>query len=156
MPLKNEPAHPDMSTLVAEIVATQQRAHRFERVLSSLPEFALASRQEDPLPFLHDLLAELLSCDCVNVHVPAPFAGIATPKDTLQAPIVIGRRRVGVIEATRNRPFDVDDHAIAEALGMIVGVVLEQTTLQSQFDQYRSQAQAAADTLDQLLGFARW
>lgn len=154
MPKQDSPQL-DIPALLAETAALQQRVQRFERVLASLPEFALVSRQDDPLPLLHTLLAELLEAECVAVHVPVPFAATKARKHVLQAAITIGRRPVGLIEATRVQPFGLDDMAIANALGLIVGVVLEQTTLQTQFDQYRSQAQAAADTLDQLLVFAR-
>ncbi|MCS6889408.1 MAG: GAF domain-containing protein, partial [Chloroflexus sp.] len=48
-----------------------------------------------------------------------------------------------------------DDRELLTALGQIVGVVLEHSSLQSQLDQYLNQARAHADTLDQLLQFGR-
>lgn len=69
---------------------------------------------------------------------------------------MIGRRVVGRIAAQRSHPpFDEDDRALAQALGPLIGAVLEQSSLQSLMEQYAHQAQANADTLDLLLTFGR-
>ncbi|MEI8308340.1 MAG: GAF domain-containing protein [Chloroflexales bacterium] len=118
--------------------------------------FAVGRREADPLPMLRDLAADWLYAERLEIIVPAGTGTLHSEEPGLLCgPIVIGRRVIGRIEVRRSRPFDAEDHALLGALGQILGTVLEQSTLQSQLDQYDRQAQANADTLDRLLSFGR-
>jgi GAF domain-containing protein len=113
-------------------------------------------READPLPTLRDLAADWLHAEGLEIIVPVG-TGVLRAEDPglLCGPIMIGRRVIGRIEARRSRPFDAEDRALLDALGQILGAVLEQSALQSQLDQHYHQAQANAATLDRLLGFGR-
>ncbi|OAN45818.1 diguanylate cyclase [Chloroflexus islandicus] len=145
------------SDVATQLIAAQRRAARLRNALMTVGAFFAAARQSDPLPMLRDLCGEWLLADKVEIIVPAGTGSLQAHAPTmLVGPIMIGRRVVGRIEVTRSTPpFDSDDRELLTALGQIVGVVLEQSSLQGQLDQYLNQARAHADTLDQLLQFGR-
>jgi GAF domain-containing protein len=115
-----------------------------------------ATREPDPLSILSELARGLLQADDVALAVPAPLSQADDSNASLLIrPITIGGRAIGRLTAQRTRPFDSDDQALASLIGQIVGAVIEQSTLHSQLEQYRQQAQAHDDTLAQLLDFNR-
>lgn len=145
-----------MSAAPSQISTLQHKAARLREALASCGAFFAAARHADPLPTLRDLAADWLRAEELDIVVPAGTSALSPDDPTrLHSPIVIGRRVVGRIDAHRGRPFEEDDRAMGLALGQIIGAVLEHSSLQSQLDQYSSQNQANADTLDQLLTFGR-
>jgi GAF domain-containing protein len=115
-----------------------------------------AAREPDPLSILSELARGLLQADDVALAVPTPLSQADDSNASLLIrPITIGGRAIGRLTAQRTRPFDSDDQALASLIGQIVGAVIEQSTLHSQLEQYRQQAQAHDDTLAQLLDFNR-
>lgn len=145
------------SDVATQLIAAQRRAARLRTALMTVGAFFAAARQSDPLPTLRDLCSEWLLADKVEIIVPAGTGSLQSHAPTMMVgPITIGRRVIGRIEVTRSTmPFDSDDRELLTALGQIVGIVLEQSSLQGQLDQYLNQARAHADTLDQLLQFGR-
>lgn len=153
----SQQADPTSNTaLTSQVAALQRSAGRLRRALIDMARFFSAAPDADPLPRLHDLARELLHADELQITVPAGVSRAALDDDcVLQSPVIIAGRPMGRIDARRAQPFDNDDKALAQAAGHIIGLVLEQSSLFSQFAQYREQAQANADTLDQLLIFGR-
>ncbi|ACL24744.1 GAF domain-containing protein [Chloroflexus aggregans] len=145
------------SDAAIQLVVTQRRAARLRNALMTVSAFFTTVRQADPLPMLRDLCSEWLQADNVEIMVPAGTGSLQSHAPTkLVGPITIGRRVIGRIEVTRSTPpFDSDDRELLTVLGQIIGIVFEQSSLQSQLDQYLNQARAHADTLDQLLQFGR-
>jgi len=145
------------SDVATQLVTVQRRAARLRNALMTVGSFFATARQPDPLPMLRDLCSEWLLADRVEIIIPAGTGSLQSHAPTmLVGPITIGRRVIGRIEVSRaTPPFDSDDRELLTALGQIIGVVLEQSSLQGQLDQYLNQARAHADTLDQLLQFAR-
>ncbi len=145
------------SDIAAQLVLAQRRAARLRNALMAVGSFFSAARQTDPLPMLRDLCSEWLLADKVEILIPAGTGSLNSQVPTmLVGPIMIGRRVIGRIEVSRTTtPFDADDRELLAALGQIIGLVLEQSSLQGQLDQYLNQARAHADTLDQLLQFGR-
>lgn len=144
-------------TPTPSITSLQQRTARMREALLGCGAFWGAARHTDPLPTLRDLACDWLQAEDLDIIVPAGTGRLQSEDPgEICAPITIGRRVVGRLEAHRSRPpFDEDDRALARALGPIVGAVLEQSSMQSLVDQYAHQAQANADTLDLLLTFGR-
>lgn len=139
-----------------QLVTLERRAARLRDALAGTGAFLAAARRADPLPALRDLAGDWLNAEEVELVVPAGTGPLRSEDPCrICGPIVIGRRTVGRLEARRRRPFDEDDNALVVALGQIIGGALEHATLQGQLDQYAGQAQANADTLDQLLAFGR-
>lgn len=134
----------------------QYQTARLREALSGAGAFLAAAHRPDPLPALRDLAGDWLRAEEVELAVPAgPEPHAAPDPCRISGPVLIGRRPIGRIAATRGVPFDETDRALLAALGQMIGGALEHATLQGQLDQYSSQAQANADTLDQLLAFGR-
>ncbi len=131
------------------------RSERLRHALMGFGAFFAAARHDDPLPHLRDLACDLLFAEELHITVPAPIRYAAQQPGRLCSPIMIGRRAVGAIEAVRLKPFDEDERILADVLGQIIGAVLDQSTIESQSRQYRTQVQANAETLDLLLDFSR-
>lgn len=139
-----------------QIASLQGRIERLREALAGTGAFLAAARRPDPLPALSDLAGDWLCAEEIAVVVPAGTGPLQSEDPCrLCGPVLIGRRTVGRIEASRRKPFDDDDRALMAALGQIIGGALEHTTLQSQVDQLIGQATANADTLDRLLAFGR-
>jgi GAF domain-containing protein len=139
-----------------QIASLQRRAARLREALAGAGAFLAAARRPDPLPALRDLAGDWLCAEEIAVEVPAGTGPLRSDEPCrIIGPVVIGRRTVGRIEATRRRPFDEDDQALIVALGQIIGGALEHATLQGQIEQYAGQARANADTLDRLLALGR-
>lgn len=149
---------PDLAN--ADIVATnsnlQQNGSRLRQALALFGLFFETAHESDPLPALQDLACDLLQADNLQIAVPAGIRpAYANDPHYLVQPVAIGGRPVGHLTARREIPFDNEDRALAFFVGQITGFVLEQSSLYSQIEQYRQQAEANADTLDQLLVFNR-
>lgn len=144
------------STTPSQISTLQGRIARLREALAGGGAFFVAARKPDPLPGLQDLAGDWLLAEEVALSVPAGTGPLSSDEpDRLCAPITIGRRVVGRIEARRSRPFDEDDRALGGALGQIIGAALEQSMLQGQLDLLSGQAQANSDTLERLLACGR-
>lgn len=140
----------------SQITSLQGRASRLRDALVGCGTFFAAGRRADPLPVLHELAAEWLQAEELTIVVPSGTGLLWSEEpDRLVGPVLIGRRTVGRIEARRARAFDEDDRALLQALGQLIGAMLDQSSLQGQIEQYASQVQANAQTLDQLLDFGR-
>lgn len=136
------------------IAELQLSATRLRAVLSSLELFGEAAIERDPLPSLADLSRSLLHADAVSLTVPAlPVQNVTPDAWLITRPIRISGRMIGRLDAQRATPFNADDQAIAVFLSHIISVVLEQSTLCNQNEQYRHQIEAQSGTLDQLLAF---
>lgn len=147
---------PTSLTTGSTLSALQQKVARLREALSGSGAFFTAARQSDPLPTLRDLASDWLYAEELEIVVPAGTAPLqCTAPGHICGPIVIGRRVIGRIDARRAKAFDEDDQLLIRTLGQIVGAVLEQSSVQSQLDQYNAQVQANRDTLDQLLTFGR-
>jgi GAF domain-containing protein len=145
----------DLQVPPTEEASLSGRAERLRRALMGFGAFFAAARHDDPLPHLRDLACDLLFAEELHITVPAPIRNAPLQPGRLCSPIMIGRRAVGAIEATRSKPFDEDERILADVLGQIIGAVLDQSTIESQYRQYRTQVQANAETLDLLLDFSR-
>jgi GAF domain-containing protein len=142
--------------LPSQITLLQGRIARLREALGSGGDFFAAARRADPLPGLQDLAGDWLRAEEIAVSVPAGTGPLQSDDPRrLCAPILIGRRVVGRIEAQRGKPFDEDDRALSHALGQIIGAALEQSMLQGQVEQLAGEARANADTLERLLGCGR-
>lgn len=147
---------PTSLTSGSTLSALQRKVARLREALSGSGVFFAAARQSDPLPTLRDLASDWLFAEDLEIVVPAGTAPLqCTDPNHICGPITIGRRVIGRIDARRTKAFDEDDQLLIRALGQIVGAVLEQSSAQSQLDQYSAQVQANRDTLDQLLTFGR-
>lgn len=138
------------------IVNLQQQAARLRDALADAGSFLAAAHRPDPLPALRDLACDWLRAEQVSLDVPAGAEPVcADDSYQVSGPVLIGRRPVGRIVARRRMPFDEDDRAMLAALSQLIGGALEHSSLQSQLDQFASQAKASANTLDQLLSLGR-
>ncbi|NJN16813.1 MAG: GAF domain-containing protein [Oscillochloris sp.] len=143
-------------TLSNQLTSLQHQAARLREALIGCGPFFAAARHADPLPALRDLAADWLRAEELDIHIPAGTGSLQSDEPTcIAGPVIIGRRVFGRIEARRSRPFTDEDRALLTALGQIIGAVLDRSSLQSQLDQYTSQVQANADTLELLLTFGR-
>lgn len=143
-------------TLPSQLTALQGRITRLREALVGGSAFFVAARRPDPLPQLQDLAGDWLRAEQIALSVPAGTGPLHSDEPCrICAPLLIGRRVVGRLEARRSMPFDEDERVLGSALGQIIGAALEQSMLQGQVEQYLSQAQANADTLEQLLGYGR-
>lgn len=145
----------DLQGPPTDATSLSSRSERLRHALMGFGAFFAAARHDDPLPHLRDLACDLLFAEELHITVPAPIRYAAQQPGRLSSPIMIGRRAVGAIEATRLKPFDEDERILADVLGQIIGAVLDQSTIESQYRQYRTQVQANAETLDLLLDFSR-
>jgi GAF domain-containing protein len=144
------------STAASPIPILERRIARLREAFGGSGAFFAAARRRDPLPTLQDLAGDWLRAEEIALTVPAGTAPLHSEEPCLLcAPILIGRRVVGRIEARRGKPFEEDDRALAAALGQLIGAALEQSMLQGQVEQYTSQAQANADTLERMLSCGR-
>lgn len=130
--------------------------NRMRDLLGSVGAFLAASRQANPLPVLEDLASDWLRAEHVTIAVPAGTDVIEQHEPgVLCGPVLIGRRVIGRIVATRTRPFDTADRALLLPMGQLIGVALEHAMLQGQVEQHASATQAHEETLERLLGFGR-
>lgn len=148
-----------MTTGIAQttqITTLQGRAARLREALAGFSAFIAAARHPDPLPALRDLACDWMRAEEIDLLVPAgPGSQPCEDPTRLAGPIVIGQRVVGRIVVRRSRPFEEDDQALLGALGQIVGAALEYASIYGQLQEQASEAQAYADTLEQLLVFGR-
>jgi len=129
---------------------------RLRELLSSIGAFLAAGRQANPLAVLQDLASDCLRADHVTITVPAGTGAIERHEPgVLCGPVLIGRRVIGRIEATRAAPFDAEDRALLLPLGQLIGAALEHAMLQGQVEQHAIATQAHEETLEHLLGFGR-
>ncbi|MGQ9925442.1 MAG: GAF domain-containing protein [Chloroflexaceae bacterium] len=129
---------------------------RLRDPLSSIGAFLAAGQQANPLAVLQDLASDFLQADHVNITVPAGTGAIERHEpDAICGPVLIGKRVIGRIEATRARPFNAEDRALLLPLGQLIGAALERAMLQGQVEQYAIATQAHEETLTHLLGFGR-
>jgi GAF domain-containing protein len=144
------------SATTTQLQSLKSRTARLREALSGCGALLAAARRSDPLPMLRDLVGDWLHAETVKIEVPAGTGALQSDDPLLLCgPVTIGRRVIGRIEARRDWPFDEDDRALIAALGQLIGAAFEHATLEGQVDQYASQAQANADTLDRLLAFGR-
>jgi GAF domain-containing protein len=145
----------DLHVPPTDVTSLYSRTARLRHALLGFGSFFTAAYHDDPLPHLRDLASDLLSADHLDIVVPAPLRPPPYQPGRLCSPILIGRRPVGAIEATRRVAFDEDERILADTIGQIIGAVLERSTLESQYQQVRTQVQANTETLDLLLEFSR-
>lgn len=130
-----------------------------ERLRYALANFGLffeAARERDPLPSLQEIARDLIGADELHIAIPAGVGPVQfDDAHTLALPITIGGRPVGRLSMRRSTNFTAEDRTLAFIISQIIGVVLEQSSLYGQIEQYHQQAQANADTLEQLLSFKR-
>jgi GAF domain-containing protein len=137
-------------------LSLKSRVARLREALAGCGPLLNAARRADPLPLLQELVGDWLLAQHVEIVVPAGTGALhSEDPNRLCGPVMIGRRVIGRIEATRERPFDEDDRMLVTALGQLIGAALERATLEGQVDQYASEAQAHAETLERLLEFGR-
>jgi GAF domain-containing protein len=145
----------DLHVPPTDVTSLYSRTARLRHALLGFGSFFTAAYHDDPLPHLRDLASDLLSADHLDIVVPAPIHTTIYHPNRLCSPILIGRRAVGAIEAARRVPFDEDERILSDTIGQIIGAVLERSTLESQYQQVRTQVQANTETLDVLLDFSR-
>ncbi|MDW8392171.1 MAG: GAF domain-containing protein [Oscillochloridaceae bacterium] len=125
-------------------------------LLGSVGAFLAASRHTNPLPVLEDLASDWLRAEHVTIAIPAGTDVIEHHEPgVLGGPVLIGRRVIGRIVATRTRPFNAEDRALLLPIGQLIGVALEHAMLQGQVEQHTNATQAHEKTLERLLGFGR-
>ncbi len=125
-------------------------------LLSSVGAFLAAGGQANPLPVLQDLASDWLRAEHVTISVPAGTGALDRQEPgVLCGPVLIGRRVIGRIEATRTWPFDAEDRALLLPIGQLIGAALEHAMLQGQVEQHAIAAQAHERTLEHLLSFGR-
>lgn len=145
----------DLHVPPTDVTSLYSRTARLRHALLGFGSFFTAAYHDDPLPHLRDLASDLLSADHLDIVVPAPIHTTTYHPNRVCSPILIGRRALGAIEAARRVPFDEDERILADTIGQIIGAVLERSTLESQYQQVRTQVQANTETLDLLLEFSR-
>ncbi len=129
---------------------------RLRELLSSVGAFLAAGRQGNPLPVLQDLASDWLRAEHVTITVPAGTGLIERQEPgVLCGPVLIGRRVIGRIEATRELAFNAEDRALLLPLGQLIGAALEHAMLQGQVELHAIAAQAHEETLEHLLDFGR-
>lgn len=156
MSRKKPVAQSAQTDIAARYTVLQEQSKRLQDALAQLGLFFEAAHERDPLPSLGDLARALMEADELHIAVPAGMRETSgdDPHQLTQA-IAINGRTVGRFTARRARPFDAEDYELAFVIGQLIGVVLEQSSLYSQVEQYQQQVQANTDTLDRLLLFER-
>ncbi|MFQ3662020.1 MAG: GAF domain-containing protein [Chloroflexaceae bacterium] len=105
---------------------------------------------------MQDLASDWLRAEHVTISVPAGTGALDRQEPgVLCGPVLIGRRVIGRIEATRAWPFDAEDRALLLPIGQLIGAALERAMLQGQVEQHAIAAQAHERTLEHLLSFGR-
>ncbi len=153
---RNDALSQNDAASLTQIKTLQQSVARLRQFLNYIELFVETARESDPLPSLHDLASDLLPSDAIQIRVPANADDLPQNEPLfLSRAITAGGRVVGRIDARRADEFASDDRILASAIAQMIGAVLEQSSLYSQFEQYRSQAQANTDTIERLLTFNR-
>ncbi len=129
---------------------------RLHYILENLGLFFEAVHEHDPLPLLCDLTAELLDTHDVEIAIPSGIS-VSHGSDAylLGQAIAIKGQPIGRLVVRRATPFSSEERALAFMIAQLVGVVVEQNSLQGQIVQYHQQVQANTETLDQLLNLKR-
>jgi transcriptional regulator with GAF, ATPase, and Fis domain len=136
--------------------ASQDSGNRLRHALANLGLFFEAARERDPIPSLQEIAGDLLQTDDLEIAIPAGAGPVQyDDAQTLALPITFGGRPIGRLRMQRKQAFDAEDRTIAFMISQIISVVLEQSSLHGQIEQYHQQARANADTLEQLLIFKR-
>ncbi|GEM_PF-619334 len=136
--------------------AGQDGGNRLRHALANLGLFFEAACERDPIPSLQEIAGDLLQTDDLEIAIPAGVGPVQyDDARTLALPITLGGRPIGRLRMQRKQAFDAEDRTIAFMISQIVSVVLEQSSLHGQIEQYHQQARANADTLEQLLIFKR-
>ncbi len=135
---------------------SQESGNRIRHALANLGLFFEAARERDPLSSLQEIASDLLQTDDLEIAIPAGVDPVQyADAQTLVLPITLSGRPIGRLRMQRKRAFDAEDRTIAFMISQIISVVLEQSSLHGQIEQYHQQARANADTLEQLLTFKR-
>lgn len=123
-------------------------------LLTNISQFFDAAHEDDPLPLLQQLSCDLLRTNNVQIRIPtgSAYAEHDDPCRLTQS-LIINGQRIGRLDAYRTLPFTPDERALAFLIGQLISVVLEQTVLHSQLNQYHRQNRATVNTLEQLLEF---
>ncbi len=123
-------------------------------ILTNISLFFDAAYERDPLPLLQELSCELLQTNNVQIVIPTGSTHVEPDNPyRLTQFIMIKGRRIGRLDAHRTLPFTTDDRALAFLISQLISIVLEQTALHSQLEQYHQQNRATVTTLEQLLEF---